>query len=236
MSRWLRRALADIGTPASVPIAPLAPIGPPAQAIGTIGSNGTGPAMAEDWQAHYEERAAIRQFDGELSKREAIAPLAPIGPPAQAIGTIGSNGTGPAMAEDWQAHYEERAAIRQFDGELSKREAIAPLAPIGPPAQAIGTIGSNGTGPAMAEDWQAHYDERAAIRQFDGELSKREAIAPLAPIGPPAQAIGTIGSNGTGPAMAEDWQAHYEERAAIRQFDGELSKREAIAPLAQIGP
>src|SRR5215204_3630713 len=95
MSRWLRRALADIGTPASVPIAPLAPIGPPAQAIGTIGTNGTGPAMAEDWQAHYEERAAIRQFDGELSKREAIAPLAPIGPPAQAIGTIGTNGTAP---------------------------------------------------------------------------------------------------------------------------------------------
>src|SRR5215203_2128769 len=73
MSRWLRRALANIGTPASVPIAPLAPIGPPAQAIGTIGTNGTGPALAEDWQAHYEERAAIRQFDGELPKREAEA-------------------------------------------------------------------------------------------------------------------------------------------------------------------
>src|SRR5215207_6707689 len=73
MSRWLQRALADIGTPASVPIAPLAPIGPPAQAIGTIGTNGTGPAMAEDWQAHYEERAAICQFDGELPKREAEA-------------------------------------------------------------------------------------------------------------------------------------------------------------------
>ena len=73
MSRWLQRALADIGTPASVPIAPLAPIGPPAQAIGTIGTNGTGPALAEDWQAHYEERAAIRQFDGELPKREAEA-------------------------------------------------------------------------------------------------------------------------------------------------------------------
>jgi len=29
------------------------------------------------------------------------------------------------MAEDWQAHYEERAAIRQFDGELPKREAEA---------------------------------------------------------------------------------------------------------------
>ncbi len=73
MSRWLQRALADIGTPASVPIAPLAPIGPPAQAIGTIGTNGTGPAMAEDWQAHYDERAAIRQFDGELPKWEAEA-------------------------------------------------------------------------------------------------------------------------------------------------------------------
>jgi len=71
MSRWLQRALADIGTPASVPIAPLAPIGPPAQAIGTIGTNGTGPAMAEDWQAHYDERAAIRQSDGELPKWEA---------------------------------------------------------------------------------------------------------------------------------------------------------------------
>ena len=73
MSRWLQRALADIGTPASVPIVPLAPIGPPAQAIGTIGTNGTGPAMAEDWQAHYDERAAIRQFDGELPEWEAEA-------------------------------------------------------------------------------------------------------------------------------------------------------------------
>ena len=73
MSRWLQRALADIGTPASVPIAPLAPIGPPAQAIGTIGTNGTGAAMAEEWQAHYEERAAIRQFDGGLPKWEAEA-------------------------------------------------------------------------------------------------------------------------------------------------------------------
>jgi hypothetical protein len=54
-----------------------------------------------------------------------IAPIAPIGRPTQAIGAIGTNGTGPAIAEDWQAHYDERAAIRQFDGKLPPWEAEA---------------------------------------------------------------------------------------------------------------
>jgi hypothetical protein len=73
MSRWLQQALAEIDTPASVPIAPIVPIGRPAQAIGAIGTNGTGPAIADDWQAHYDERAAIRQFDGKLPEWEAEA-------------------------------------------------------------------------------------------------------------------------------------------------------------------
>src|SRR5215208_5459577 len=120
MSRWLRRALADIGTPASVPIAPLAPIGPPAQAIGTIGSNGTGPTMAEDWQAHYEERAAIRQFDGE-------APLAPIGPPAQAIGTMALT----AQAPPWRriGRLTTKSAPRSASSTASCRNGKPKLSP-----------------------------------------------------------------------------------------------------------
>ena len=82
MSQWLdsfREARVDAGI--SVPIVPIAPIGANQKAIGTIGAIGTGvekeargpspPWDAADWQAMYDERAAIREFDGELPRPEA---------------------------------------------------------------------------------------------------------------------------------------------------------------------
>ena len=82
MSQWLdsfREARVDAGI--SVPIAPIAPIGANQKAIGTIGAIGTGletkarepspPWDAAGWQALYDERAGIREFDGELPRPEA---------------------------------------------------------------------------------------------------------------------------------------------------------------------
>ena len=100
MSRWLdsfRAARTDVDTP--LPIAPIAPIGASQRTIGTIGTIGTGlevntaeanvvqshqpltrpPAerTPQDWLDHYEERAAIIEFDGgqprEAAERQALA-------------------------------------------------------------------------------------------------------------------------------------------------------------------
>ena len=77
MSRWLERALARKAHEAPVPIAPLAPEGPDHRSSGTNGANGTrlhpsSPALdREDWQAHFDERAGIREFDGGFPRAEA---------------------------------------------------------------------------------------------------------------------------------------------------------------------
>ena len=75
MSRWLQRALADIGTPASVPIAPLAPIGPPAQAIGTIGVT----AQAPPWRriGRLTTMSAPRSASSTASCRNGKPKLSP---------------------------------------------------------------------------------------------------------------------------------------------------------------
>ena len=97
MSVWLARAIAAQRCGPPVPIVPIAPIagaqGGRSAPIGTNGTIGTGvpvdrgtlsprrpasdPAAgkplitAADWLAHYEERAAIREFDGGLPRPEA---------------------------------------------------------------------------------------------------------------------------------------------------------------------
>lgn len=73
MSEYLEafRRLSGGGTP--VPIVPIVPIAPEPPPIGTFGTFGTTlrspqaealPTAVENWRAHYEERAAIRQYLG----------------------------------------------------------------------------------------------------------------------------------------------------------------------------
>jgi hypothetical protein len=44
-----------------------------------------------------------------------------------------------------------------------------------PPARDFGTNGNFGTAPSISEEWQAYFDERAGIREFEGEMSRDEA-------------------------------------------------------------
>ena len=68
MSKWLARALAEKdGLPCanSVISANSSQIEASAGSIGTIGTIGTAPAISRaDWQAYFDERAGIREFDG----------------------------------------------------------------------------------------------------------------------------------------------------------------------------
>jgi hypothetical protein len=71
MSRWLSRALAEREIEAPVPIVPLAPIARSSGAIGTNGTIGTPAVDPSDWQAAFQERAAIREFEGGFPRHEA---------------------------------------------------------------------------------------------------------------------------------------------------------------------
>jgi hypothetical protein len=76
MSRWLARALAQNkdGLPcANSAVSANSPqIAPKGRSIGTIGTIGTAPAISrDDWQAHFDERAAIREFEGGFPREEA---------------------------------------------------------------------------------------------------------------------------------------------------------------------
>jgi hypothetical protein len=75
MSKWLARALAKKDGPPcanSVISANRRQIEPSSGSIGTIGTIGTAPAISRnDWQAHFDERAGIREFDGGLPRHEA---------------------------------------------------------------------------------------------------------------------------------------------------------------------
>jgi hypothetical protein len=41
----------------------------------------------------------------------------------------------------------------------------------------FGTNGNFGTAPSISEEWQAYFDERAGIREFDGEMPRDDAEA-----------------------------------------------------------
>jgi len=73
MSRWLARAREiAMGTP--VPKLSKSPKCPPGTDFGTNGNFGTAPAISrDDWQAHFDERDGIREFDGGLPRSDAEA-------------------------------------------------------------------------------------------------------------------------------------------------------------------
>ena len=75
MSKWLARALAGkdgLACADSVISANSSQVEASAGSIGTIGTVGTAPAISrDDWQADFDERAGIREFDGGLPRPEA---------------------------------------------------------------------------------------------------------------------------------------------------------------------
>jgi hypothetical protein len=75
MSKWLARALAGkdgLACANSAISANSSQIEAAAGSIGTIGTIGTAPAISrDDWQAYFDERAGIREFDGDLPRCEA---------------------------------------------------------------------------------------------------------------------------------------------------------------------
>ena len=92
MSRWLKMALAETGMAAPVPIVPIAPKVPTGRPIGSKDAVGTSPTIA-DRQAHHDERAAIREFDGEFPRAEAKSPAlietTALGPRASGVTLLG---------------------------------------------------------------------------------------------------------------------------------------------------
>lgn len=68
MSKWLSRALAESEKQARVPLVPLVPKQRDIGANGPIGTNGT---ATESWCDAFEERAAIREFEGGFPRQEA---------------------------------------------------------------------------------------------------------------------------------------------------------------------
>ena len=97
MSAWLSRAIAAQRCGPPVPLVPIAPIaGAQRRGSAPIGTNGTiGTGVPVD--------------------RRTFSPRRPTGDPAADEPLI--------TAADWLAHYEERAAIREFDGGLPRPEA-----------------------------------------------------------------------------------------------------------------
>jgi hypothetical protein len=75
MSKWLARALAGkewLPCANSVISANSSQIEASAGSTGTNGTIGTAPAISrDDWQAYFDERAGIREFDGGLPRPEA---------------------------------------------------------------------------------------------------------------------------------------------------------------------
>ena len=75
MSGWLARALAakdGLACANSAVSANSSRIEASVGSIATIGTIGTAPAISmEDWEAYFDERAGIREFDGGLPRPEA---------------------------------------------------------------------------------------------------------------------------------------------------------------------
>jgi hypothetical protein len=85
MSRWLDRALAETAMATPVPKLSKSPKSIPVGHFGDYDHFGTAPTIA-DWQGFYDERAAIREFDGGFPRAEAEAgayaeTVAVFGPP-----------------------------------------------------------------------------------------------------------------------------------------------------------
>jgi len=68
----LEWALAEFRTEVLVPNVPKSPKSAAPTDFGDFDHFGTGFASA-DWQAHFAERAAIREYDGEMPRDEAEA-------------------------------------------------------------------------------------------------------------------------------------------------------------------
>jgi hypothetical protein len=73
VSRWLERALAELRTEALVPDVPKSPKSAAVIDFGDFDHFGTGAVSPEDWQAYFDERAAIREYEGQLRRAEAEA-------------------------------------------------------------------------------------------------------------------------------------------------------------------
>jgi hypothetical protein len=71
-----------------------------------------------------------------------------------------------------------RALAEKKDGLPCANSAVSANRPqIGGVPASIGTNDTNGTAPSISEEWQAYFDERAGIREFDGELTRSDAEA-----------------------------------------------------------
>jgi hypothetical protein len=69
----LQQTLREGGSFGRVPIVPIVPEPPFEPPNGAIVTNGTAALNAEDWQAHFEQPAAMREFDGGFTRPAAEA-------------------------------------------------------------------------------------------------------------------------------------------------------------------